>query len=74
MTIFYQDNMTYLPDHGEFLRQGGRRGYFVHKKNPRWLHINGHRSESERNRRGHNWIIKFKKIRAQIRRKTYDFQ
>ena len=54
MMNFYQQNILYFPDHGEFLRQGDRRGCSVHKEKPRWLHINGYRSDSKRNQRGHD--------------------
>ena len=48
--------MLRFPDHGEFLRQGGRRKCSVHKENPCqwWLHINGHRSKAGRNERAHD--------------------
>ena len=47
--------MLWFPDHGEFLRQGGRRKCFVHKEKPRWP-INDHRSKSQRNQKGHDYI------------------
>ena len=46
--------MLQFPDLGEFQRQGGRQKFFVHKEKPWLLHINGHRSESTRKRRGHD--------------------
>ena len=51
-----------LPDRGEILRQGGRRGCTVHQEKPRWLHINGHRSDRERIHRVHyNYNVKINK-------------
>ena len=45
--------MRLLPDDGEFRRQGARRRCSVHEENPRWLHINGHKSDGQRNWRDH---------------------
>jgi hypothetical protein len=38
----------------------------VHGEKPRWLHLNGHRSEGQRNPRAHDYNVKIKKMRAQI--------
>ena len=54
LTNFHQHNMMSFPNHGEFLQKGGRRRCSVRQEKPWLLHINGHRSGSERNRRGHN--------------------
>ena len=41
-------------DFREFLARGGRRRCSVLKKKLRWLHVNGHRSESEHILKGHD--------------------
>ena len=37
----------------------------MYEENPWWLHINGHRSEDQRNWRGHDYV-KIKKMRGQL--------
>ena len=44
----------------------------MRKEKSRWLHINGHRSEGKCNQRVLDYNVQIKKMRTQIRRKTYD--